>query len=91
MSDKKSSATTPEQIERELREARARLETTVNELAYRAQPKVIANRQAEVAKVKFADATRTPEGDLRMERIGAVVGGAVAFLVLVALLKRRRR
>ncbi len=78
-------------IEQEIAAARSRLESTVNELAYRAQPKVIAERQVQGLRLKFDAATHTPEGDLRIERIGAVVAATVAVVVAVTLLRRRRR
>lgn len=78
-------------IEQEIAAARSRLESTVNELAYRAQPKVIAQRQAQGLKLKLDAATHTPEGDLRIDRIGAVVAATVAIIVAVGLLRRRRR
>ncbi|HEX6055183.1 MAG TPA: DUF3618 domain-containing protein [Intrasporangium sp.] len=77
-------------IERDLEAARARLEGTVNELAYRAQPKVIAQRQADSLKLRLIEATHTPDGSLRVERVAAVAAAAVAFVVVVGLLRRRR-
>ncbi|GAA6527241.1 DUF3618 domain-containing protein [Intrasporangium sp. DVR] len=77
-------------IEKDIEAARARLEGTVNELAYRAQPQVIAQRQAQSLKLKLNEATHTPEGDLRVERIGAVVAAAVALVVVAGLIRRRR-
>jgi predicted transcriptional regulator len=78
-------------IEQEIAAARSRLESTVNELTYRAQPKVIAQRQVNGFKLKFDAATHTPEGDLRLDRIGAVVAATLAVVVMVGLLRRRRR
>ncbi|ADU47848.1 DUF3618 domain-containing protein [Intrasporangium calvum] len=78
-------------IERDIEAARARLEGTVNELAYRAQPKVIAERQAQSLKLKLNEATHTPDGDLRVERVGAVVAAVVALVVVTALIRRRGR
>jgi MYXO-CTERM domain-containing protein len=78
-------------IEKDIEAARSRLEGTVNELAYRAQPQVIAQRQAQSLKLKLDAATHTPEGDLRVERIAAVVGAAVALVVVAGLIRRRRR
>ena len=78
-------------IEAEIAATRARLATTIDELAVRAQPKEIARRQAESVKVKVMDATHTPEGDLRVERVGAVAAASALILALVILLQRRRR
>ncbi len=86
-----SQATSAASVEQEIRAARARLEGTVNELAYRAQPQVILDRQVQGLKHRLFEATHTPGGDLRVERIGAVVGAAVALVVVAGLLRRRRR
>ena len=58
-------------LEKDIQAARARLEGTVNELAYRAQPAVIAQRQAQGLRLKLDAATHTHEGELRIERIAA--------------------
>jgi MYXO-CTERM domain-containing protein len=86
-----SQATSAAAVEQEIRAARARLEGTVNELAYRAQPKVIVERQLRGLRAKLDEATHTPSGDLRVERIGAVVVAAVALVVVAGLVRRRRR
>ena len=78
-------------IEAEIAETRAHLASTIDELAVRAQPREIARRQAESAKARFAEATHTPEGDLRVERIGAIAAAASAVLVVLAILHRRHR
>lgn len=77
-------------IEQDIRTARARLEGTVNELAYRAQPQVIAQRQLQGLRLRLDAATHTETGELRVERIGAVVAAAVVAVVAVGLLRRRR-
>lgn len=79
-----------DQIERDIVDARTRLAATVDELAYRAKPKTIANRQLESAKRGLRDVTTTPRGDLRVEII-APVAIAVVGLVAVALINRARR
>ena len=84
-------ATSTSAVEQEIQAARARLESTVNELAYRAQPHVIAQRQMQGLKLRLDQAIRTPDGDLRIERIGAVAAAAVAMLVVVRVVRRRRR
>jgi hypothetical protein len=80
-----------DEIEAEIIAKRAHLASTIDELALRAQPREIARRQAESAKARFVDATHTPEGDLRMERIGAIAAAASAVFVVLALLHRRHR
>jgi hypothetical protein len=77
-------------LEQDIQTARARLEGTINELAYRAQPQVIAQRQAQGLRLKLDAATHTDDGELRIERIAAVVAAAVAVVVVVGLLRRRR-
>jgi hypothetical protein len=78
-----------EAIEAEIVAARQRLAGTVDELHARTAPKEIARRQAEAAKTKFAEATRTESGDLRTERVAALAAAAVAMIGL-GLLRRRR-
>jgi tetrahydromethanopterin S-methyltransferase subunit F len=85
------SAMSANAIEKEIEAARSRLETTVNELAYRAQPKVIVQRQVDDLRAKFIAATHNPDGGLRVERIGAAVAGVVGVAVLACLVRRRRR
>jgi hypothetical protein len=85
-------AQTPAQIEADIEATRARLAGTVDELATRVQPKEIARRSAEDAKVKLQAATHTEDGKLRTERVAAV-GAAAAVLAGLASLRavRRRR
>ena len=73
----------PEEIQREIEEARSSLATTVDQLAERTNPK----RLADVAKQNLIAWTRTPKGR-------AVVGGtAVLISLLIAARVRavRRR
>jgi hypothetical protein len=82
-------STSPAAIEADIVETRARLASTIDELAVRAQPKEIVRRQAESAKARFNEATRTPEGGLRVERVGALVAGSAVVLGLAILLHSR--
>ena len=84
-----TAAKSVEQIEAEIAAARDRLAGTVDELHTRTAPKEIARRQAESAKAKFTEATRTESGDLRTERIAALAAAAVALLGIGALRRRR--
>ena len=77
-------------LEQDIQATRARLEGTVNELAYRAQPQVIAQRQVQGLRLRLDAATHTPDGELRIERIAAIVAAAVAVVVVAGLLRRRR-
>lgn len=77
-------------IEQDIQATRARLEGTVNELAYRAQPQVIAQRGLQGLRLRFDEATHTPDGELRVERVAAVAAAVVVAVVVVGLLRRRR-
>ena len=76
-------------LEADIAERRVRLARTLDELTAKATPSAIAKRQVQQAKARFADATTTPEGDLRVERVAAAVA-VVAVIVAFKLLHRRR-
>ena len=82
--------TSPSSIEAEIAATRVHLASTIDELAVRAKPKEIARRRVAAAKVGFAEATHTPEGDLRVERVGALAAGAVALVGLALAIMHRR-
>ncbi|PRY63240.1 uncharacterized protein DUF3618 [Knoellia remsis] len=77
-------------LEADIAQRRARLARTLDELTTRATPSNIAKREVDKAKARFADATTTPEGDLRVERIAAAVA-VVAVVVALRVLRGRRR
>ena len=77
-------------LEADIAARRAHLAQTVDELARKATPQAIVKRQTEDVKARFAAATTTPDGDLRTERIAAVVLAGLALLSLV-LFRRSRR
>jgi hypothetical protein len=79
----------PDQIEAEIAATRAHLAGTIDELTIRTQPREIVRRQKESAKARFVEATHTPEGDLRVERIGGVAAAGAAVLLVLAILHRR--
>ena len=83
--------TSQDAIEAEIVATREHLASTIDELSVRAQPKEIARRQAASAKAKLVEATHTPEGDLRVERVGAVAVGSAVLLWLTILHVRHRR
>ena len=83
--------TSQDAIEAEIVATREHLASTIDELSVRAQPKEIARRQAASAKAKLVEATHTPEGDLRVERVGAVAVGSAVLLWLAILHVRHRR
>ncbi|HEY2791245.1 MAG TPA: DUF3618 domain-containing protein [Micromonosporaceae bacterium] len=73
----------PEEIQREIEEARASLATTVDKLAERTSPK----RLADLAKQNLIAWTKTPKGR-------AVVGGTtllITFLIAARVRAVRRR
>ena len=76
-------------LEAEITARRDRLAKTIDELTQRVSPKSILHRQTEAAKSRFADVATTPEGELRVERIAAVV--AVVAVVGGWLVYRRLR
>ncbi|MFW5471015.1 DUF3618 domain-containing protein [Knoellia sp. CPCC 206435] len=76
-------------LEADIAERRVRLARTLDELTAKATPSAIAKRQVQQAKARFADATTTPEGDLRVERVAAAVA-VVAVIVALRVLRRRR-
>lgn len=80
-----------EAIEAEIAATRARLASTIDELAVRAQPREIARRQAESARARVIDATHTPDGEVRVERVGAIAAGAAVLIGLAILHVRHHR
>jgi hypothetical protein len=79
-----------EQLQAEIEAARSRLSDTIDELAYRAQPQQIVARQKESARASLMAATHDDAGDLRTERIAAVLGVVAALAIALGLLRRRR-
>lgn len=75
--------TSPDAIEAEIAATRAHLAATIEELSVRAKPKEIVRRKVESVKAGLVEATHTPEGDLRTERVVAVAAGSAALLGLV--------
>lgn len=78
-----------DQIEAEIVAARVRLADTVDELQHRTAPKEVARRQVEGLKAKLVDATQTPDGQLRTERVAALAAAAVALIGLGVWRRRR--
>lgn len=83
-------AKTAKEIEAELAATRNRLAGTIDELAFRAQPKELAKRQTEGLKLAVHDATHTPDGEFDSKKVGTIAGGVVAAVVLIALIRRAR-
>lgn len=87
MSQQKSVAS----LEAEVVARRERLAHTVDQLVVTASPKAILHRQVEAAKARFADVAQTPEGELRVERLAAVVAAVAVVGGLLAFRALRRR
>jgi hypothetical protein len=77
-------------LEAELAERRAHLSTTIDELVTRLSPKEIIRREVEAVKIKVAETTHTPDGQLRTELVAAVLGAVSVVLVGAGLLRRAR-
>lgn len=71
-------------IEAEIEQTRARLASTIDQLAYRARPKTIATRQLASVRGFFLDA----EGQPRTDNIIKVVGGVVGVMVALKVLRK---
>jgi hypothetical protein len=78
------------QLEAELAERRAHLSTTVDELVTRLMPREILRREVEAVRIKVAEKTHTPDGQVRSELVAAVLGAASVVLIGVGLLRRSR-
>ncbi|MBW9205904.1 DUF3618 domain-containing protein [Mumia sp. zg.B53] len=75
---------TPDQLVTQIDEVRNRLASNVDQLVYRASPKTVARRGLADVKARFV----TPSGEPRMETIVPVVGGLVAFIGLVVVIRK---
>lgn len=90
MADAKQDTRSASQIEADIDVKRERLAGTVDQLTVKAHPKAIAKRGADAAQAKLNEAVYTPEGDLRGDRISALLATASALLFGVGLIRRRR-
>ncbi len=70
-------------LEREFAETRARLASTIDQLAHRAHPKTIVSREITALKAHYVDAlTGEPRTDNILKTVGGIVGAVVVVLVL---------
>ena len=77
-------------LERESEETRQRLASTIDQLAYRANPKTIVGREVTSVKSHFVDLeSGAPRTDNIIKVAGGVVG-ALVLLVIASLIQRRR-
>jgi hypothetical protein len=53
-------------------------------------PREILRREVESVRIKIAQTTHTPDGQLRSELVAAVLGATSVVLIGVALLRRSR-
>jgi hypothetical protein len=74
-------------IEREMEEARDRLASTIDQLAFRTNPKNIVRREMRAVKATFVDA----DGNPRTENILKVAGGVAGFVVLLVVIRQVTR
>jgi Protein of unknown function (DUF3618) len=74
-------------IEREMEEARDRLASTIDQLAYRTNPKTIVRREVAAVKATFVDA----DGNPRTENILKVAGGVAGFVAVLVIIRRVTR
>jgi predicted O-methyltransferase YrrM len=71
-----------EQIQRDIEQSRAALAEAVDELAYRTNPKRVANN----AKQSLREKAQTPQGRIAI----GVAGGVLALLIIKRVRKARR-
>ncbi|RNI21323.1 DUF3618 domain-containing protein [Flexivirga caeni] len=93
MADKapaKPATRSAKEIEADLAATRERLAGTIDELAFRAQPKELAKRQMEDVKLTLGGITHTPGGELNTQKLAMMLGGVSVVLLTVGLLRRSR-
>jgi adenylate kinase len=81
----------PEALEKIIDARRKHLAATVDELVVRAHPKEIARRTSADAKQRARTFVSDEQGQLRYERVGAIVAGVVVLVVLVVVRRRTGR
>jgi hypothetical protein len=81
------SKTDTDALVEEIEQIRLRLADTVDELVDRAHPRALAQRTLDQVKSRFVDETGSP----RMENILPIVGGAVAVVAGLVLIRRLTR
>ncbi len=72
-------------LEREIEEARQRLASTIDQLAYRANPKTIVGREVTSVKSHFVD---LESGAPRTDNIIKLAGGVVGAIVVLAIIRK---
>ena len=72
-------------LEHDIEQTRERLASTIDQLAYRAQPKTIIGRQVTTVKSHFVD---LDTGAPRTDNILKTVGGVVGFVALLVVIRK---
>ena len=80
----------PAALENAIADRRRHLAATIDALSARAKPQALARRGVDEAVGRARSMVLTPDGSLRVERIGAVAGAAAVLLTLTVWLRRRR-
>lgn len=75
-------------LEREIEQTRQRLAETIDQLAYRANPKTIVGREVTTIKSHFVEAET---GAPRTDNIIKVAAGVVGVIVVLAIVRRVAR
>jgi len=83
--------TDPAELERAILEQRAKVAATVDELVERARPREVLRRALADARRRLHEATHTPDGALRVERVSAIAAAGVVLIAGVVWLRRRNR
>ncbi|WP_459645662.1 DUF3618 domain-containing protein [Kineococcus sp. NUM-3379] len=81
----------PRALEAEIEVRRARLASTIDELAGRVQPAALKQRAVQSVQHKVSAFATDSDGALRVERVGAVAVALVGVLALAVLRRRSRR
>ena len=82
--------TSPAAIESAIDAKRAQLAATIDELSFRTRPKELVRRGLAGVVAKARGTVETPDGQLRSERIGAVVGAVLVLAAALVWVRRRR-
>jgi hypothetical protein len=88
--DMAEKAPSPAEIEKAIEAKRTELAATIDELSTRAKPKEIVRRGVAGLTAKAQGAVRTPDGQLRTERVAAVAGAVLVVTAMLLWLRRRR-
>ena len=88
--DRAEKASAPAEIEKAIEAKRTELAATIDELSTRAKPKEIVRRGVAGLTAKAQGTVRTPDGQLRTERVAAVAGAVLVVTATLLWLRHRR-